>query len=119
MVVSRYFVYRNVKFFQHFGQRHCFLLTPVTIQLAKVLDLQPAPILIAEVLFSYRWCCNQIGDTNIMIGSGLSPDAIESTEGGKYAELASREQTSTILSLKWHRYSNDCRSCIHVIEMDV
>ena len=31
-----------------------------------------------------------IGDPpNIMIGSGLSPDAIESAEGGKYAELAS------------------------------
>ena len=28
------------------------LLTPVTIQLAKVLDLQPVPLLISEVLFS-------------------------------------------------------------------
>ena len=67
------------------------LLTPVTIQLAKVLDLQPVPILIAEVLFSnIGGAATMIGDPpNIMIGSGLSPDAIESTEGGKYAELAS------------------------------
>ena len=67
------------------------LLTPVTIQLAKVLDLQPVPILIAEVMFSnIGGAATMIGDPpNIMIGSGLSPDAIESTEGGKYAELAS------------------------------
>ena len=67
------------------------LLTPVTIQLAKVLDLQPVPILIAEVLFSnIGGAATMIGDPpNIMIGSGLSPDAIESAEGGKYAELAS------------------------------
>ena len=67
------------------------LLTPVTIQLAKVLDLQPIPILIAEVLFSnIGGAATMIGDPpNIMIGSGLSPDAIERAEGGKYAELAS------------------------------
>ena len=67
------------------------LLTPVTIQLAKVLDLQPVPILIAEVLFSnIGGAATMIGDPpNIMIGSGLSQDAIESAEGGKYAELAS------------------------------
>ena len=67
------------------------LLTPVTIQLAKVLDLQPVPILIAEVLFSnIGGAATMIGDPpNIMIGSKMTPDAIESTEGGKYAELAS------------------------------
>ena len=67
------------------------LLTPVTIQLAKVLDLQPVPLLIAEVLFSnIGGAATMIGDPpNIMIGSGLSPDAIERAEGGKYAELAS------------------------------
>ena len=67
------------------------LLTPVTIQLAKVLDLQPVPILIAEVLFSnIGGAATMIGDPpNIMIGSGLSPDAIERAEGGKYADLAS------------------------------
>lgn len=66
------------------------LLTPVTIQLAKVLDLQPVPLLIAEVLFSnIGGAATMIGDPpNIMIGSGLSPDAIERAEGGKYAELA-------------------------------
>ena len=67
------------------------LLTPVTIQLAKVLDLQPVPILIAEVLFSnIGGAATMIGDPpNIMIGSKMTPDAIESAEGGKYAELAS------------------------------
>ena len=67
------------------------LLTPVTIQLAKVLDLQPVPLLIAEVLFSnIGGAATMIGDPpNIMIGSGLSEDAIARTEGGKYAELAS------------------------------
>jgi len=67
------------------------LLTPVTIQLAKVLDLQPVPILIAEVLFSnIGGAATMIGDPpNIMIGSKMTPAAIESTEGGKYAELAS------------------------------
>lgn len=66
------------------------LLTPVTIQLAKVLDLQPVPLLIAEVLFSnIGGAATMIGDPpNIMIGSGLSPDAIERAEGGKYADLA-------------------------------
>ena len=56
------------------------LLTPVTIQLAKVLDLKPIPILISEVLFSnVGGAATMIGDPpNIMIGSGLSPDAIAS-----------------------------------------
>ncbi len=56
------------------------LLTPVTIQLAKVLDLKPIPILIAEVLFSnIGGAATMIGDPpNIMIGAGLSPAAIQS-----------------------------------------
>ena len=54
------------------------LLTPVTIQLAKVLDLKPIPLLISEVLFSnIGGAATMIGDPpNIMIGSGLSPAAI-------------------------------------------
>ena len=64
------------------------LITPVTIQLAKVLDLKPIPILISEVLFSnVGGAATMIGDPpNIMIGSGLSPAAIA---GSKYPELAS------------------------------
>ena len=55
------------------------LLTPVTIQLAKVLDLKPVPLLISEVLFSnIGGAATMIGDPpNIMIGSGLSAAAIE------------------------------------------
>ena len=55
------------------------LLTPVTIQLAKVLDIKPIPLLISEVLFSnIGGAATMIGDPpNIMIGSGLSPGAIE------------------------------------------
>ena len=64
------------------------LLTPVTIQLAKVLDLKPIPLLISEVLFSnIGGAATMIGDPpNIMIGSGLSEAAIKNTE---YAHLAS------------------------------
>jgi Na+/H+ antiporter NhaD/arsenite permease-like protein len=64
------------------------LLTPVTIQLAKVLDLKPIPLLISEVLFSnIGGAATMIGDPpNIMIGSGLSESAIKSTD---YAHLAS------------------------------
>jgi len=66
------------------------LLTPVTIQLAKVLDLKPIPILISEVLFSnLGGAATMIGDPpNIMIGSALSPGAIASAKGGAYAHLA-------------------------------
>jgi Na+/H+ antiporter NhaD/arsenite permease-like protein len=66
------------------------LLTPVTIQLAKVLDIKPIPLLISEVLFSnIGGAATMIGDPpNIMIGSGLSPDKIASTEGGKYAYMS-------------------------------
>jgi Na+/H+ antiporter NhaD/arsenite permease-like protein len=67
------------------------LLIPVTIQLAKVLDLQLVPLLISEVLFSnIGGAATMIGDPpNIMIGSGLSESAIASAENGKYADLAS------------------------------
>ena len=66
------------------------LLTPVTIQLAKVLDIKPIPLLISEVLFSnIGGAATMIGDPpNIMIGSGLSPDKIASAEGGKYAYMS-------------------------------
>lgn len=66
------------------------LLTPVTIQLAKVLDIKPIPLLISEVLFSnIGGAATMIGDPpNIMIGSGLSPDKIASVEGGKYAYMS-------------------------------
>lgn len=67
------------------------LLTPVTIQLAKVLDLQPVPLLISEVLFSnIGGAATMIGDPpNIMIGSGLSSSAIENAktiDGGSYPQ---------------------------------
>jgi Na+/H+ antiporter NhaD/arsenite permease-like protein len=66
------------------------LLTPVTIQLAKVLDIKPIPLLISEVLFSnIGGAATMIGDPpNIMIGSGLSPAKIASTEDGKYAYMS-------------------------------
>jgi len=72
-------------------------LTPVTIQLAKVLDLKPIPLLISEVLFSnIGGAATMIGDPpNIMIGSGLSAaieDAAMKKEGliqEGYLELAS------------------------------
>ena len=66
------------------------LLTPVTIQLAKVLDIKPIPLLISEVLFSnIGGAATMIGDPpNIMIGSGLSPDKIAAAEGGKYAYMS-------------------------------
>jgi Na+/H+ antiporter NhaD/arsenite permease-like protein len=67
------------------------LLTPVTIQLAKVLDLKPVPLLISEVLFSnIGGAATMIGDPpNIMIGSGLSESAIRVKDDGIYADLAS------------------------------
>ena len=54
------------------------LLTPVTIQLAKVLDLKPVPLLISEVIFSnIGGTATMIGDPpNIIIGSKLSSKAI-------------------------------------------
>ena len=64
------------------------LLTPVTIQLARVLDLNPIPLLIAEVLFSnIGGAATMIGDPpNIIIGSMMSESAIENAG---YSELAS------------------------------
>ncbi len=64
------------------------LLTPVTIQLARVLDLNPIPLLIAEVLFSnIGGAATMIGDPpNIIIGSMMSASAIESAG---YEDLAS------------------------------
>ena len=66
------------------------LLTPVAIQLAKVLDIKPIPLLISEVLFSnIGGAATMIGDPpNIMIGSGLSPAKIASAEDGKYAYMS-------------------------------
>ena len=64
------------------------LLTPVTIQLARVLDLNPIPLLISEVLFSnIGGAATMIGDPpNIIIGSMMSESAIAETD---YPELAS------------------------------
>jgi Na+/H+ antiporter NhaD/arsenite permease-like protein len=65
------------------------LLTPVTIQLAKVLDLKPIPLLIAEVIFSnIGGAATMIGDPpNIIIGNQLSKTAI--ADAG-YTDLASQ-----------------------------
>ena len=66
------------------------LLTPVTIQIAKVLDIKPIPILISEVLFSnIGGAATMIGDPpNIMIGSAMSPSAIEGNSDPDIAKLA-------------------------------
>ena len=71
------------------------LLTPVTIQIAKVLDLKPIPILISEVLFSnIGGAATMIGDPpNIMIGSAMSPSAIEGNKDADIAALASEGVT--------------------------
>ena len=71
------------------------LLTPVTIQIAKVLDLKPIPILISEVLFSnIGGAATMIGDPpNIMIGSAMSPSAIEGNTDPNIAALASEGVT--------------------------
>jgi len=71
------------------------LLTPVTIQIAKVLDIKPIPILISEVLFSnIGGAATMIGDPpNIMIGSAMSPSAIEGNSNSDIAALASEGVT--------------------------
>ena len=71
------------------------LLTPVTIQIAKVLDIKPIPILISEVLFSnIGGAATMIGDPpNIMIGSAMSPSAIEGNKNAEIAALASEGVT--------------------------
>ncbi len=65
------------------------LLTPVTIQLARVLDLNPIPLLIAEVIFSnIGGTATMIGDPpNIIIGSMMSESAIANAG---YDDLASQ-----------------------------
>jgi Na+/H+ antiporter NhaD/arsenite permease-like protein len=65
------------------------LLTPVTIQLAKVLDLKPIPLLISEVIFSnIGGAATMIGDPpNIIIGNQLSKTAIANAG---YSDLASQ-----------------------------
>ena len=71
------------------------LLTPVTIQIAKVLDLKPIPILISEVLFSnIGGAATMIGDPpNIMIGSAMSPSAIKGNKDADIAALTSEGVT--------------------------
>ena len=71
------------------------LLTPVTIQIAKVLDIKPIPILISEVIFSnIGGAATMIGDPpNIMIGSAMSPSAIEGNKNAEIAALASEGVT--------------------------
>ena len=71
------------------------LLTPVTIQLARVLDIDPIPILISEVIFSnIGGAATMIGDPpNIMIGSGMSPDAISSNSNPAVQLLADQGVT--------------------------
>ena len=66
------------------------LLTPVTIQLARVLDLDPIPVLIAEVLFSnIGGAATMIGDPpNIIIGSMMSESAIAANKDAGIAGLS-------------------------------
>ena len=54
------------------------LIVPVTIQIAKVLNLEPIPLIIAEVMFSnIGGAATQIGDPpNIIIGAQLSSQAL-------------------------------------------
>lgn len=61
------------------------LLTPVTIQLARVLDIKPIPLLIAEVMFSnIGGTATLIGDPpNIIIGNQMS----EASLATNYPEL--------------------------------
>jgi len=68
------------------------LITPVTIQLARVLDLNPIPILISEVIFSnIGGTATMIGDPpNIIIGSMMSESAINKAG---YSDLASQGVT--------------------------
>ncbi|MAV57295.1 MAG: hypothetical protein CMA14_00335 [Euryarchaeota archaeon] len=57
------------------------LIVPVTIQIAKVLNLEPIPLIIAEVMFSnIGGAATQIGDPpNIIIGAQLSSQALSET----------------------------------------
>ena len=58
------------------------LIVPVTIQIARVLGIEPIPLIIAEVMFSnIGGAATQIGDPpNIIIGAQLSPQALSSNE---------------------------------------
>ena len=71
------------------------LLTPVTIQIAKVLELNPIPILISEVIFSnIGGAATMIGDPpNIMIGSAMSPSAISGNSDAAIQALADQGVT--------------------------
>ncbi|MGB1589253.1 MAG: ArsB/NhaD family transporter [Candidatus Poseidoniaceae archaeon] len=73
------------------------LLTPVTIQLARVLDLNPIPLLISEVIFSnIGGTATMIGDPpNIIIGSTMSESAIAGNSDPAIAALASEGVTFT------------------------
>ena len=57
------------------------LIVPVTIQICKVLDLAPVPLIIAEVMFSnIGGAATQIGDPpNIIIGAQLSSQSLSGT----------------------------------------
>ena len=57
------------------------LIVPVTIQICKVLDLEPVPLIIAEVMFSnIGGAATQIGDPpNIIIGAQLSSQSLNGT----------------------------------------
>ncbi len=57
------------------------LIAPVTIQLAKVLNLNPIPLLVGEVMFSnIGGTATQIGDPpNIIIGAQLSRTSLAGT----------------------------------------
>ena len=56
-------------------------IVPVTIQICKVLDLEPVPLIIAEVMFSnIGGAATQIGDPpNIIIGAQLSSQSLSGT----------------------------------------
>jgi len=58
------------------------LIVPVTIQISKVLDLEPVPLIIAEVMFSnIGGAATQIGDPpNIIIGAQLSAQSLSGTD---------------------------------------
>jgi Na+/H+ antiporter NhaD/arsenite permease-like protein len=58
------------------------LIVPVTIQISKVLDLEPVPLIIAEVMFSnIGGAATQIGDPpNIIIGAQLSAQGLSGTD---------------------------------------
>ena len=57
------------------------LIVPVTIPICKVLDLEPVPLIIAEVMFSnIGGAATQIGDPpNIIIGAQLSSQSLSGT----------------------------------------